>query len=66
VLHDGLVGGVWRLGHDRNAGSATLVVTLAARLPKRAFAAVAAEGRRHLRFAASDAESHEVVLETGG
>jgi len=66
VLHDGLVCGVWRLGHDRNAGSATLVVTLAARLPKRAFAAVAAEGRRHLRFAALDAESHEVVLETGG
>ena len=55
LLHDGVVRGVWRLERDRATGDATLTVLLGARLPKRATAAIEAEGRRYLRFAAADA-----------
>jgi hypothetical protein len=64
VLRDGLVSGVWRL--ERADGDATLVVSLVERPPKRATAAIAAEGRRLLRLIAEDAESREVrVLRPG-
>jgi hypothetical protein len=58
VLHDGLVRGVWRLA--RAEGDATLAVSLVDRLPKKATAAIAAEGRRLLRLIAEDAEEREV------
>ena len=61
VLHDGFVCGLWRLDRDRS-DVATLVVNLVERLPKRAEAALAAEGRRFLRFAAADAETRDVRL----
>jgi hypothetical protein len=60
VLHDGFVFGVWQLDRDREAGRATLVVSHTERLAKRAERAVAAEGRRFLRFAAADAATVEV------
>jgi Winged helix DNA-binding domain len=60
VLHDGLACGVWRLEGDRQSGSAILDVRLVTRKTKRAIAAIEAEGRRYLRFAASDAASREV------
>ena len=63
VLADGFLGGAWRLERDRDTGSATLVVAPLLRLTKRAAAAVAAEGRRFLRFAAADADGHDVRLE---
>jgi hypothetical protein len=54
VLHDGLVGGVWRLEPQ------ALVVRHVERLPTRAVAAVAAEGRRLARFL--EAEPRDVRL----
>ena len=65
VLHDGFVCGVWRLDREPRAGSALLVVTLAERLSKRATAAIEAEGRRYLRFAAPSAVSAELRLDLG-
>ena len=58
VLHDGFGFGLWRL--ERDAGSATLVINHARRTTKRAAAAVAAEGRRYLRFVAADADVSHV------
>jgi hypothetical protein len=58
VLHDGLLFGVWQLHRDDEG--ATLVVSHVERLTKRAESAVAAEGRRLLRFVAADAESHDL------
>jgi hypothetical protein len=52
VLHEGLLAGVWKVRHDRGSGEATLAVTLPRRPPRRAAAAIEAEGRRYLRFAA--------------
>jgi hypothetical protein len=60
VLHDGVLFGVWQLDRGRESGRATLVVSHVERLTKRAERAVAAEGRRFLRFAAADAESHDL------
>lgn len=62
VLHDGFVCGVWRIQRDRATGAATLAVTLAERLPRRAVASIEAEGRRYLRFAAATAESRDVRI----
>lgn len=62
VLHDGFAFGLWRLDRDREAGSATLVVNHVEGAPKRALAAVAAEGRRLLRFLAADASTREVAF----
>ena len=58
VLHDGLVCAIWRI--ERDSGSATLVIEQVVRLSKRATAALAAEGRRYLRFAAVDAGAHDI------
>jgi hypothetical protein len=60
VLWDGFAFGLWRLDRDREAGTATLVVNHGERATKRALAAVAAEGRRLLRFLASGAASQDV------
>ena len=60
VLGDGVVCGVWHVERDAATGQATLVVEQVTRLTKRATAAVAAEGRRYLRFVAADADRHEV------
>jgi winged helix DNA-binding protein len=60
VLHDGFLRGVWRLDRDRATGSATLVVSHARPLTKRAQASLAAEGRRLLRFVAGEAGDHDV------
>ncbi len=61
VLSDGFAFGTWRL--DRDSGTATLVVTHARRRTMGAAAALAAEGRRFLRFAAADADTHDVRFE---
>ena len=63
LLQDGLVRGVWRLQRDRDTGDATLAVLLGRCLPKRATAAVEAEGRRYLLFAAADAGGREVRVD---
>jgi hypothetical protein len=63
VLSDGFLCGSWRVERDRDTGGATLVVSPLRRLPKRAVAAVAAEGRRFLRFAAAEADAHDVRFE---
>jgi len=63
VLSDGFLCGSWRLDRDRDTGGATLVVTQLGRLSKRATAAVGAEGRRFLRFAAAEAGGHDVRFE---
>ncbi len=60
VLHDGVVIGVWRLDGDVDVGTSTLVVSPVERLTKRAESAIAAEGRRLLRFLAADADGHDV------
>jgi hypothetical protein len=62
VLHDGFVCGVWRIERPRASEAATLAVTLAERLPKRAVASIEAEGRRYMRFAAAAAESRDVRI----
>jgi hypothetical protein len=62
VFHDGFLFGVWRLERDPETGKATLAVQHVQRATKRAAAAVSAEGRRFLRFAAGDAEGHHVQL----
>ena len=62
VLHDGFVAGVWKL--ERTKAGATLSVTLAERLSKRATASVEAEGRRYVRFAAGAAEPFDVQVTT--
>ena len=63
VLSGGFLCGSWRLDRDRDTRSATLVVTPLERLAKRAVASVAAEGRRLLRFAAAEADAHDVRFE---
>ena len=62
LLHDGVVRGAWHLDRDRATGDATLTVLLGGRLSKRATAAIEAEGRRYLRFAAADAGRREVRI----
>jgi hypothetical protein len=61
VLVDGIVTGTWVVDTDRDSGAATLVVHHTP-LTKRAAAAVAAEGRRMVRFREPDASSHDVRL----
>jgi DNA glycosylase AlkZ-like len=60
VLHDGFVCATWRL--DRGRDRALLVLDPVHPLPKGTTAALAAEGRRLLRFLAADADAHEVHL----
>jgi hypothetical protein len=58
VLQDGFGFGLWRL--ERDEGTATLMVKHIPGPSKRAAAAVAAEGRRFLRFVAAEADTHDV------
>jgi DNA glycosylase AlkZ-like len=60
VLDDGFVYALWRLERGGDTAAATLLVSVVGRRTRRADAAVAAEGRRLLRFAASDARAHDV------
>jgi hypothetical protein len=60
VLHDGVLSGSWRLDRAKNAPVATLVVRHVRPLTARARSSLAAEGRRLLRFMASDAGGHDV------
>jgi hypothetical protein len=60
VLLDGIVCGAWRIDRDGDTGGATLVISHVGSLTKRSTAALAAEGRRLLRFAAAEAETHDV------
>ena len=62
VLHDGFVCGTWRMDRDRDDGTAAIAVDHAGRLNQRARSAVAAEGRRLLRFLAPEAGAHDVRL----
>jgi len=59
VLHDGMVCGTWRMDGDRD-GAQRLVVDHVGRLNQRARSAVAAEGRRLLRFLAPGAGRYDV------
>jgi hypothetical protein len=60
VLHGGYVCGTWRIERDRHGEAAAMVVDHLPRLTQRARSAVAAEGRRLLRFLAPDAGAHRV------
>lgn len=62
VLVDGTLRAVWRIDRVKTTDAATLVVTRLGRLTKRATSAVAAEGRRVLRFLAADADSHDIRM----
>jgi hypothetical protein len=59
-LYDGMLRGLWRLETDRGTGAVTLEISEIEPLTKRATSAVAAEGRRLLRFLASDADGFDV------
>jgi Winged helix DNA-binding domain len=60
VLHDGFVCGTWRMDGNRDGETAALVVDHAPGLNPRARSALAAEGRRLLRFLAPDAGARDV------
>jgi hypothetical protein len=64
ALVDGFVRATWWIDRDRGTGAATLVVDHVDRLPKKAAAGLAAEGRRFLRLVAADATTHHVRLVT--
>jgi hypothetical protein len=70
LLVDGSLAGTWWVARERAAGGATpraeLVVHLVARIPKRALAAVEAEGRRLLRFLAPGAAEGVVAVRPPG
>lgn len=66
VLHDGSVFGVWQLERRRDTGDAALLVSHLGRLTKRAEQRVGSEGRRFLRFAAGDADGHDVRFSSVG
>jgi hypothetical protein len=56
VLYDGIVGGVWRLEPD------ALVIRHVDRLPKKALATIAAEGRRLARFLTAEQRDVRLVV----
>jgi hypothetical protein len=60
VLHDGVVAATWSIERADGPGAATLVLHHRAGLAKRALAAIAAEGRRFLRFHEPTATTHDV------
>jgi hypothetical protein len=60
VLHDAVACATWHIDRDRASGKATLVVDHPDRLTKGGASTLAAEGRRLLRFLASDADTHDV------
>jgi hypothetical protein len=61
VLHDGELRGAWVIERDRGSGAVTMVVHHTG-VARRAAAAVAAEGRRALRFLEPNASAHDVRL----
>jgi hypothetical protein len=60
VLHDGTVGGAWRLDRDKASGTATLTVRPLGTLGDAAEEAVTAEGARLLVFLAAGAAAHHI------
>jgi hypothetical protein len=66
VLEDGYVCGTWRIERDAGSGEARLVVDHVVPLAKRARSSIAGEGRRYLRFAAADSDSHDVRFVAAG
>jgi hypothetical protein len=60
VLHDGFLCGTWRLERNRRTDAALLTIDHVVRLPKRAQASIAAEGRRLLGLLAADSATREV------
>jgi hypothetical protein len=60
VLDDAVGCATWHIDRDRASGKATLVVDHLDRLTKGGAARLATEGRRLLRFLASDADTHDV------
>jgi Winged helix DNA-binding domain len=60
VLHDGFVCATWRMERDRDGDPVAIVVEHTDRLSEQAQSAVAAEGRRLLRFLEPDAEATDV------
>ncbi|HZA85633.1 MAG TPA: hypothetical protein VE466_02040, partial [Acidimicrobiales bacterium] len=62
VLHDAVGCATWHIDRDRASGKATLVVDHLDRLTKGGASTLATEGRRLLRFLASDADTHDVRL----
>lgn len=64
VLVDGFVRAYWSI--ERDGAAATLLVEPFERLSKKATAAIGAEGRRLLRFAAADADTHDVRVTAAG
>ena len=63
VLLDGSVLGPWHVERDRDTGAITLVVAHLGTIATRRSIALAAEGRRLLRFLAPDATEREVRME---
>jgi Winged helix DNA-binding domain len=63
ILSDGFGVGLWHLDRNADAAGATLVVDLVAQLPRRAVAAIEAEGHRLLGLIAADAPHHAVRVE---
>ena len=63
VLLDGSVLGPWHVERDRDTGAATLVIVYPGAIARTRAAALAAEGRRLLRFLAPDAGERDVRME---
>ena len=64
VLIDGFLRARWKIPRDR--GGATLLIEPFERLSKKDLGAVTEEGARLLRFAAGDAETHEIQVAPPG
>ncbi|MEJ7585659.1 MAG: winged helix DNA-binding domain-containing protein [Acidimicrobiales bacterium] len=60
VLSDGFLRGTWFIERDRPTGGATLMIRHVRTLTKKASTALAAEGRRLLRFLEADRTDHDV------
>jgi hypothetical protein len=65
VLSDGVVCATWRIGRDTTGEATTLFVDEVADLTSRAAAAVAAEGRRLVRFLPDGAHAADEVRFSG-
>jgi hypothetical protein len=63
VLVDGFVRATWRLEHDFELATATLIINHVGSLTKRATSATTAEGRRMMRFHLPDATTRDVRFE---
>lgn len=60
VLHDGFVVATWSIDRPDAEADPTLVIRAAVRLPKRGATAIAAEGRRMMRFLEPDVRDLDV------